>query len=59
MKSLAKLSRGRRAVWIDPDQVMWSEAVREGATLRFIDGQDLTVDQSPDEIDSLCRNARR
>ena len=56
---LAKLSRGRRAVWIDPDQVMWTDAVREGSRLRFIDGQDLTVDQSPDEVDNLFGRAAR
>jgi hypothetical protein len=56
---LAKFSRGRREVWTDPDRVMWSEAVREGARLRFIDGQDLTVDQSPDEVDHLFGKGRR
>jgi hypothetical protein len=59
MKSLVKLKRGRHAVWIDPGQVLWSEAVRRGAKIHFIDGQDLTVDNGPGDVDILPLRLRQ
>jgi hypothetical protein len=59
MSSLVELSRRHHAVWIDPDQVLWSEAVRGGAKIHFIDGQDLTVDNGPGDVDILLRRLRQ
>ena len=51
MSSLVKLgralvSRAHKAVWIDPDQILWCEPAGSGTKIHFTDGQDLTVDQS-------------
>ena len=59
MKSLVKLKRGRHAVWIDPDQVLWCEAGREGTRLHFIDSWDLTVDERPGDVNRLLRRRRQ
>jgi hypothetical protein len=53
-----ELSRARRKVWIHRDQILWCEPAGSGAKLHFLDGQDLTVDQSPDEVDILFRKKR-
>ena len=52
---LVELSRARRKIWIDPDDVMWTEAAGSGATVHFLDGWNLTVDQSPNDVEILCR----
>jgi hypothetical protein len=56
--SRAHVSRAHKAVWIDPDQILWCEPVGSGTKIHFTDGQDLTFEQNSDEIDVVFRNAR-
>jgi hypothetical protein len=58
MKFLVELGRAHKEVWINPDQIVWCEPAGSGTKIHFADGQDLTVDQSPDDIDILCTTAR-
>jgi hypothetical protein len=53
-----ELGRAHKEVWINPDQIVWCEPAGSGTKIHFADGQDLTVDQSPDDIDILCTTAR-
>jgi DNA-binding LytR/AlgR family response regulator len=57
--SRAHVNRAHKAVWIDFDQILWCESAGSGTKIHFTDGQDLTVEQNPDEIGVIFRNARQ
>jgi hypothetical protein len=59
MKFLVELTRTHKEVWINPDQIVWCEPAGPETMIHFTDGQDLTVDQSPDDINILCTTARK